>query len=173
MPGQAAGAAVSAIGAYSGAKSRQLALRGQAFVADMNSRMAERGAQQELARGQAEVAQLTRRAGQVKGAQRASMAANGIDLGEGNAGEVLTSTDIMKEEDVNTLTANAVRAAWGHRVESTNYANSAVIDRASADSISPGMEAFTSLLGSATQLSKTWYSAKQAGVKAGGKKKGD
>lgn len=164
MGAQGAGAAMSAVGSYFGARSQQVALRGAADIQDINAGQTELSAQQELARGNAQVAQVTRRAGQIKGSQRAAMAKNGVDLGDGNAAEVLASTDIMKEEDVNTITANAVRAAWGERMVATNQKNDAAAKRAGANSISPGMAAFTSLIGSSSQIASSWYSMNKSGA---------
>jgi hypothetical protein len=161
---QGAGAASAAVGAYYGAKSQQIAARGAAAIGDINAQQSELAAQQELFRGNAEVAAATQRAGQVKGAQRTALAANGVDLGVGSAAEVLTSTDIAKENDINTITANAVRSAWGYRTQATNFQNDALAKRASADSISPGMAAFTSLLGSAGQVASSWYVLNKAGA---------
>lgn len=161
---QAAGAASSAVGAYFGAKSQQIAARGAAAIDDLNAQQSELAAQQELSRGQSQVAAVTLRAGQVKGAQRAALAANGVDLGVGSAAEQLTSTDIEKENDINTITANAVRAAWGQRMQATNFSNDAIAKRASADSISPAMSGFTSLLGSASSIAGSWYMLNKAGA---------
>lgn len=163
---QAAGAAASTVGAYYSARSQQISARGAADIAEINAGQSELAAQQELARGNAAVATATQRAGQVKGAQRAALAANGVDLGTGSAAEVLTSTDLAKENDINTITANAVRAAWGQRMQATNFKNEALTKRAGADSISPGMAAFTSLLGSATQVASSWYTLNKAGALA-------
>lgn len=164
LAGQSAGAAASAVGAYYGARSQQLQLRGAAQIAELNAQQSELAAQQEMRRGESAVAAVSRNAGAVKGAQRAAMAANGINLGDGSAAEVLTSTDIAKEEDINTITANAVRAAWGQRMESTNFRNDALAKRAGADSISPGSSGVTSLLGSATNIATSWYSLNKAGA---------
>lgn len=161
---QVAGAAASTVGAYYGAKSQQISARGAADIAEINAGQSEQAAQQELARGQDQVAAVTLRAGQMKGAQRAALAANGVDLGEGSAAEILTSTDIAKENDANAAWANAVRAAWGQRMQATNFKNEALTKRAGADSISPGMSAFTSLLGSASQVASSWYMLNKAGV---------
>lgn len=161
---QAAGVGASTVGSYFGAKSQQIAARGAAAIADINAGQSELAAQQELARGNAEVASVSQRAGQVKGAQRAALAANGVDVGTGSAAAILTSTDLQKENDINTITANAVRAAWGQRMQATNFKNEALMQRATADSISPGMAAFTSLLGGATQVAGSWYTMNKAGV---------
>lgn len=161
---QVGGAAMQVIGAISSAMSSRLALKGAAAIAEINAGVAERAAQQEMSRGQDLVAQATERAGQVKGAQRAAMAANGIDLGEGSAAEILTSTDLVKEHDMQTIQANAVRAAWGHRMNATSLTNQARADRAGADSISPLVAGTSSLLSSAGQIAGSWYSMNKNGV---------
>lgn len=86
-------------------------------TAEANAKIAEMGAQSALAQGQQQVAALTLKAGQMKSTQRAAMAANGIDLGEGNAVDVQASTEIMKEIDKNQIEANAIRTAWGYRTQ--------------------------------------------------------
>ncbi|BCB27057.1 phage protein [Sulfurimicrobium lacus] len=154
---QIGGAATSAVGSYYGAKSQVSSMQFQAGMADINTRIAELGAQQELYKGQQQTGTLTMKAGQIKSSQRAAMAANGIDLGEGNAAEVQASTDIMKEVDKNTIEANAVRSAWGYRTQGVNYQNDALVKRAGADSISPFASAATSLLGSASGVAGSWY----------------
>jgi hypothetical protein len=159
----ASGAVSGAIGSYWSAQNTKITLEGQAALADINARISELGAQQELINGQQQVGQLTMRAGQVKGAQRAAMAANGIDLGVGNAAEVQASTDIMKEIDKNTVESNAVRSAWGFRTQGMNFQNEAIMKRGTAGGISPGMQGFSSLLTGASQVAGNWYSMNKAG----------
>lgn len=161
---QVGGAAIQVIGAISSAMSTRLALKGAAQIAEINAGVAERAAQQEMSRGQDLIAAATERAGQVKSAQRASMAANGIDLGEGSAAEVLTTTDMVKEHDMQTIQANAVRAAWGHRVDATSLTNQARTAQAGADSTSPLMAGTSSLLSSAGQIAGSWYLMNKNGV---------
>lgn len=162
--GQIGGAATSAIGSYYSAAAQKTALQGQAAVADINARIAELGAQSALYQGQQQVGALTLKAGQLKSGQRATMAANGIDLGTGNAAEIQASTDIMKEIDANTLTANAVRSAWGYRTQAVNFENEALTKRATAGTISPFGSAVGSLLGSAASVAGSWYSLNKSGV---------
>lgn len=154
---QGAGAAAGTVGSYYSAKTQKINMEGQAALADINARVAELGAQSALLQGQQEVGRLTLSAGRLKSSQRAAMAANGIDLGEGNAAEVQASTDIMKEIDKNTLEANAVRSAAGYRTQSTSYQNEALTKRASASGISPALTGFTSLLGGAGSVASSWY----------------
>lgn len=151
------GAANSAIGSYYGAQSQASSLKFQADIADINARIAELGAQSELAAGEKQVAAQTLRAGQIKGAQRAAMAANGVDLGEGSAAEVQASTDIMKDIDKDTITANAVRSAWGYRTQATNSQIEALTKRATASGISPIGSTASSLLGSAGSVADAWF----------------
>lgn len=164
LTAQAAGAVTSTIGAYSSAQNQRATLLGQADVADTNARIAELGAQSELAQGQREVGRLTMRAGQLKSTQRANMAANGVDLGAGNAAEVQASTDLMKEIDSNTVTANAVNAAWGRRTQATNYRNEARTARLTAGAINPGLSAATTLMSSAGSVAQSWYGMTKAGA---------
>lgn len=164
-----AGVASGTIGSYWSARSQKIALDGQAGLADTNARISELGAQQELIKGQQEVANLTLRAGQLKGSQRTALAANGVDLGVGNAAEIQASTDVMKEIDKDTITANAVRSAWGYRTQGMNYQNEATVKRGTADGISPGMSAVGSFLGSAGSVASSWYTMNKAGAfKSGG-----
>lgn len=161
---QVGGAAVQMIGAISGAMNQRLVLQGAAAMAEINAGVAERAAQQELSNGQDQIAAATEHAGQVKGAQRAAMAANGIDLGVGSAAEILTSTDLAKEHDIQTIQSNAVRAAWGHRMNATSLTNQAVTSRAGANSVSPLTAGTSSLLSSAGQIAGSWYPLNKNGV---------
>ena len=160
----AMGAVSGAIGSYSSAKSQKLGLENQAAMAEINARLSETSAQQELIKGQAESARLTMSAGQLKSKQRTSLAANGVILNEGSAAELQASTDILKEIDKNTIEANAIRSAWGYRTQGVNYQNEALTKRSTAGSISPFMSATSSLLGSAGQVAGQWYSLNKAGA---------
>lgn len=164
MIGQVGGMATSAIGSYFGAKTQQINLKGQAALADTNARIAELGAQSTLMQGHQQVGALTLKAGQLKSRQRASMAANGLDLGVGSAAEVLASTDLMKEIDKNTIEANAVRSAWGYRTNAVNFENEALAKRATAGAISPFGAATGSLLGDAGRVAQSWYAFNKQGA---------
>lgn len=160
---QIGGTATSAIGGYYSAATNKAMLNSQAAIADTNARIAELGAQSALNQGQQQVGALTLKSGQLKSSQRASMAANGIDLGTGNAAEIQASTEIMKNIDVDTLTANAARNAWGYRTQAMNFQNEAMSKRASAKMISPFGAAATSLIGSSGQIAGSWYSMRNIG----------
>ena len=69
--------------------------------------MAEAAAYYALDQGQKRVGAVTMKYGQVKGAQRARLAANRVGLGDGSAAELQASTDLMKEIDALTISADA------------------------------------------------------------------
>lgn len=155
---QAAGMASGAVGSFYSARMSKQQLAFEASMADINARIAETGARQELFNGQSEVGALTLQAGQLKSRQRTAMAANGIVMGEGSAAEIQASTDIMKAIDKNTIEANAVRSAWGLRTQGANYQSEAIAKRGTAGSISPFSAGASSLLSSAGQVASQWYS---------------
>lgn len=159
---QTAGAISGAIGGFYSARMTKNQLAFEADMSRINARIAELGARSAFEKGQKEVASLTMQAGQLKSRQRAAMAANGIDLGEGNAAEVQASTELMKEMDKQTLEANAVRSAWGYRVEAANLQSAAMMKEGSASGISPLMAGASSLLTGAGQVASSWYQYNKA-----------
>lgn len=154
---QATGAAANTVGAYYGAKSQKSSLEFQAQLDDINARLAESSAQTILFQGQREEQRSRLQTAQMKSAQRVALAANGVDLTEGSAAEILTSTDVLGESDANTIHANAVRAAWGQRTQATNLQIDAMGKRTAARAISPNMAATSTLLSGATQVASSWY----------------
>jgi len=165
------GAIQGAIGSYFNAKSQALQLESQssslAFQADMsrlNAVQAEFTAQQIMRAGNLKQGQVSLRAGKIKSAQRASLAARGIDLGVGSAVETIATTDLMKEIDMLTVNSETVRSAEAARLQRQNYLTQAAIQdvssenvMASSRTISPAMAATTSLLGSASSVANAWY----------------
>lgn len=154
---QVMGGVASAYGAYGHAQAQKATLGAQAAIADANARISELGAQAALRDGQQSISTATAKYGQLAGAQRAAMAANGIALGEGSAADVSASTDFLREQDKATLEVNAMRAAFGQRQQASNFTSQAQMSRANAAGISPGTAATTSLLGSATRAASFWY----------------
>ena len=155
--GSTFGAINQAVGAYSEARSQRNAMTYAANAADVNAKISELTAQSALKTGERQFQRFRLQTANLKGNQRASMAANGIDLGEGSAARILTDTDVLGEIDANTIEADAIRSAWGYRTQGTNYQNEALFKRVTANSIDPGMRATTSLLGNAGSVAEKWY----------------
>lgn len=164
---QAGGAAYSTVGSFYAAQSQKTALDGQAAVDDINARTAESTAESALYQGQQQEISARLKTAQLKSSQRASMAANGIDLGSGTATNILTTTDTMGEIDANTIAANAVRSAFGYRTQATNFQNDALMKRATASAISPISSAVGTLLTSGGQVAGNWYKLNKAGALGG------
>ena len=166
--GMAASGAISAIGSmivsYIGAKSQKNTLETQAKIAEINARVSENAAQASLLNGQKQVAQSTLKYGAVKSSQKAALAANGVDIGTGNAAEIQASTDIFKEIDSATIHANAVREAWGYRTQSSNYQTDAMLKRSTAANTSAGMAAGSTLLSEGSKVSQQWYMLNKLGA---------
>lgn len=159
----ALGALGSANSAKANAQSQQQQLSFQANLAEINARTSESQAQQTLLAGQREEQKSRIATANLKGTQRASMAANGIDLGVGSAAQILTSTDVLGEIDANTIQANAIKSAWGYRAQASNQTSQAMSSRAASEAISPSSAFASSLLGSSGQVAASWYQYKKVG----------
>lgn len=116
--GAAIGAAVSA---FIGAKAQSYVLEKQAEINRLNQGRAQMGYESALRAGESQISKVTREAGAVKARQRASMAANGVSLGEGSAAELTATTEINKKLDVRTIQENALANSWGYSTKATQY----------------------------------------------------
>lgn len=152
----------SAYGAFASARSTKNQLEFQAKMSEINARQAEQQAQSIMYSAERQIGQVTLKAGKVKSSQKASMAANGIALGEGNAAETVATTDLMKEIDALTINANAVRAAAAARSQSVNYSNQALLSQTSSDTINPMSAGATSMINSATTVASSWYNSSRS-----------
>ncbi len=152
-----AAAGASAAGSANSASAQQAGLNYQADVAANNAQIAGWQAQDAIRQGQEQEQQSRLQYATTKSTQRAALAANGVALDEGSAVDILTSTDYMNELDTSTIQANAARSAWGYRTQGSGYSDNATALRAGAGAVSPGSAAGLSLLGSAGQVSQSWY----------------
>lgn len=158
---QAAGAGASAVGAYNNSKAEKYALDYQAKVAANNAQLAQWRASDAITRGQTDTARQQLKTRQLKGSQRASAAARGVDLGEGSALNILSDTDYLGAIDANQITQNAEMEAWAYQQEASDYTSNSEVLRNRAKSVSPGSAAFSTLLTGASAVSKSWYSMKE------------
>lgn len=161
---QAAGVGASAMGAYNNSKAEKYALDYQAKVAANNAQLARWKASDAITRGQTDTARQQLKTRQLKGSQRASAAARGVDLGEGSALNILSDTDFMGAIDANQITDNAAREAWAYQQEASDYTSNSEVLRNRAKSVSPGSAAFSTLLTGAGSVVSSWYSFKEKGA---------
>ena len=158
-----ASAAMSAYGAYNTAKGQQQALNYQGQVATVNAKRAEFAAQDAEERGQKEKQIARQRASAMTGAQRASLAARGMDLTTGSALDLLEDTQYFGELDQETIANNTNKEAWSIRARKDDYTASAAMQRAGAGNISPGLSLATSLVNSGASVAKSWYKYRNGG----------
>ena len=116
-----------------------------------NQIMAEYAAQDAIRRGDEEANKIRQRGDSIKGAQRASMAAKGLDLGVGTAAELQDQTDFFSAGDQGTARNNAQRDAWSARVS-----GQAARDQGDAAYRQGNLAAFSTLLNTATSVSSKW-----------------
>jgi len=122
-----------------------------------NQTLANQRAADAIQQGENQAVQLSQKARQLKGSQRAAFAANGVRLDSGSPVAVQASTDYMRDVDLATIRANAARAAWGQQVQASNFGANAAAYGAAANQVSPIGSAATSLLGSASGVAGQWY----------------
>lgn len=157
-------AAMSASAARQKAKADKNSLLYDAQVSEQNAVLAEYQADDAIRQGGIDEQAVRMRTAATKSSQRAAMAANGVDLNEGSAADVQTTTDYVGELDANTVRDNALRTAWGYRTQGLNYKDSSHLLRSGARQISAGRAAATSLLGSAGQVASSWYGMQKVGA---------
>ena len=139
-----------------------------AQVANNNAIIASQQRSTTLQQGELEAQNAMRKQASIIGDQRAQMSANGIDLTQGSAQDILASTKFLGGIDVNTIQSNAARQAWGYSVQGMNDKSAANLETWRANSINPSqigaMSAGTSILSSIGSAA-TSYAAGGGGAK--------
>ncbi len=164
---QGAGAAIGGVGAFNQTQGQQNSLEYQAQVAENNAQIAGDKSKFAVQIGNQAVQTSQINTANTFGAQRAAMAANGIDLGEGSATDVLTTTKYLGDRDALTIKDNAARQEWAYQTQAQNFTAESQYDSTIAKSLSPGLVGLTSLLGGATGVAKSVYAYNKS--KNGGK----
>jgi hypothetical protein len=165
---QYAGMAMSAVSAMQGSQANKDAANTQAGVSRNNAQIAEWQAQDAILRGSRSASVSRMRSNQLKGTQRAAMAANGVDLGQGSALQILSDTDYFGEIDALTIKDNAAKEAWALRNQAGGFTAEANLMQSRADKEKPWLAAGTSLLGSAGKVASSWYSPGSVATQSGG-----
>jgi len=143
------GSLAKAVGTYNTGEARKKALEDEARIAEYRAQIARSNTDQQVADSRLRAAGLF-------GAQRAQLAANGVDLGSGGALDILQTTQQMGDHDAAIIRDNGTRKQWAIQT-------GAQIDRSVADSMNPAQDAIGSLIGDSGQVSKAWYRWKKEG----------
>lgn len=139
--------------------------RYEAAIAEQNRKMESQKAQDAIERGNIEARDASRRQSQLMGAQRAAMAANGIDLSFGSAADTLADTAMFAEDERMNIRENTRREVMGFDVNAMNYQAQAIASRRAATGalISGAFQVGSTIAGGAQKFGKI-----QAARKAGG-----
>ncbi len=84
-------------------------------MSDINAKYSDMAASDAITRGDKESANYTKKVNQTAGSQRASMAAQGIDVGSGDAADIVAQTHQVGAMDAATIRSNAFREALGFK----------------------------------------------------------
>lgn len=155
-PLMAASMVLTAIGGIQQASAQRAAASAEAQAADQNARVAQQQAEQARQIGNIEEERQLRRVRAALGAQRAALAANGLDINTGSALDLQAETAGFGAADALNLRANALRQAWGFEVDATNSKNRARAARAQGRNSAMG-----TLITTGAQLATMGYQYKQ------------
>lgn len=98
-------------------------------IAENNARLAADDAKNAQAMGDRESEQQTWRNRALMGAQRAAIAARGIDSQIGTPAEILGETALFGEVDQQNIRLNTARNAWGFNAQVRNINNQSRVDK--------------------------------------------
>jgi hypothetical protein len=152
-----AGTVSQGMAARNQSQATQQAYSYQAAVSANNAKLAEWQAQDALRRGATSEQQQRLKTAQLRGAQRARLAASGVAIDEGSALNTLLDTDFMGEQDAMTIRDNSKKEAWGARVQAGNYASDSSMLLNRADAENPNGAMFGTLLTGAGNVADSWY----------------
>lgn len=163
--------AIAAVGALSSsqASSKQAAATQQseeiqAQTQANNATIANWDASDAITRGQQQAQQSQQNTASLASTQRATMAANGLDLTQGTPANILASTKYQGQLDTNTIQANAARQAWGYANQANNATTNSQLLNFGAGQINPTQAGQTTLLGGAGQVASSWYGLNKQGA---------
>jgi hypothetical protein len=157
------GAASKFIGSKYQAKAQQSSMAYQSQLADINQQNLNLQADSIRLAGERQIGQVTRRAGDIKGLQRARLGASGIAMDSQSALDVMNRSDILKEIDAIEILKNAVAKEGATRMGATNYAMSSNTYATAASNINPNRGALGGLMADASTVASQWYYLKKSG----------
>lgn len=144
----------------------------QARMAEENAKIAQQNAAMERQQG-IEEARLQRiKVAQAIGSQKTAMAANGVDITQGTALDVIEDTAAMGELDALQTRYNYERKALAYEAQGYNYSNQANLDRIAGqnaysasqyNSLATGLEGITKT----ADVASKWFNFSSSGTSSG------
>lgn len=120
-------------------------------IAQNNAVMAGYAAADAQRKGEEDAQAIQRKGAALKSSQRVSMAAKGLDLGYGTAGDLQEQTDFFAASDVATARTNAGNDAWRYRNQGQDFRSQGAAAKSNGM-----MSAGGSLLSGASAVSDKW-----------------
>ncbi|EXT38029.1 hypothetical protein J807_2201 [Acinetobacter sp. 25977_4] len=140
---------VEALSSYAKMKAQKQAFKQQEKLALYNATLSDNQARQAIEDGTNAVTDYQRNVSAFKSSQINALAENGIDVTQGSAIDLLASTEMLAQGDIDSIKYNAALQSWGHKVKATNYRNQAENYRVAAKSIRPVLSTILNLSGEA------------------------
>lgn len=139
----------------------------QAKVGDRNAKMQEANAVAALDAGYDAEARSRIASGQLKGAQKAALAANGVDVASPVAQDLLRSSEIVGDMDAAVIHYNAQRESYASRIDALSSRTQAGISRtlgvnAFASSVFKAGESYIS---GSSSLGAKWANFRSVGAR--------
>jgi len=122
------GSVMGGVSSYQQGKAQEAQYNYQAQVAQENAKIAEDNAATERQQGIEEARLQRMKAIQAVGSQQTAMAANGVDVTQGTALDVIEDTAAMGELDALQTSYNYERKALAYEQQANNYQNQANLD---------------------------------------------
>jgi hypothetical protein len=123
---------MSAIGSANTAQAQAAQMQYQAQVARNNQAVAQWNAQRALEQGEVDADNQNLKTAQLKGSQRAALAAEGGDVDYGSPLDIVADTARAGYTDAATIRSNAALQAYGYQLQAAGDAGTASADSASA-----------------------------------------
>ncbi|EXT43880.1 hypothetical protein J810_2169 [Acinetobacter sp. 25977_7] len=140
---------VEALSSYAKMKAQKQAFKQQEKLALYNATLSDNQARQAIEDGTNAVTDYQRNVSAFKSSQINALAENGIDVTQGSAIDLLASTEMLAQGDIDSIKYNAALQSGGHKVKATNYRNQAENYRVAAKSIRPVLSTILNLSGEA------------------------
>jgi hypothetical protein len=150
------GAAMSAYGQYQQSQAQKAQAEYQSAVARNNQIIGEQNAADAMKRGEIEADKHRAKVQQLKGTQKAAMAAGGFEIDTGSNLDILSDTAQMGELDALTILNNAEREAYQHKAAAMNSSAQAGLYGMAAASQSPLLSGGTALVGGLASAAGTY-----------------
>jgi hypothetical protein len=149
-----ASTAISSIGAVTAGIGQAQQYRYQAQIADQNARLANEQARDSIDNTNIEAQRRYREIAQMKGAQTAAMAANGVDLNFGSPVTIQKDTAMIGAEDIGQIYKGGNERTRGFDINAFNYRSQASANRAQASgAVMKGIfDGLSTALGGASQV---------------------